>query len=378
MQGGGGEGKDAKQAHAGDRDRMGKTPLHLAAEAGMTRMCMLLMDSIGARSDVVDASGRTPLMAACMTPCPSAETIGALLACGARPDVVDPVSGRSALWMCAHQGSRDVCRLLVDSRLGGGVREDVLLSTVDHKEGMTPLSAAARSGHSQVCEMLLEMENRSGAPSSSSSAQVVDLAGRTALHHAVSSACGRRPCIDESILRILVDRGCRVNSVDCRGRTALHTAVVESRCAETCEILLRMAADVRIADEDGNTPLHLAADLGDAMMCEAIVRASFSSSFSSPPTHPCHSLVGAGAAILARNKKGETPSGIAYKKANTAVLQFFVSLDGPSARVLAEDFEATIAEAKYRKQMRKKSKKTRPPSPITWVMVERESLFDML
>jgi ankyrin repeat protein len=50
-------------ADANARDRQGVTPLHLAAEAGMSSLVGLLM-SHGANVNVEDGSHRTPLMAA--------------------------------------------------------------------------------------------------------------------------------------------------------------------------------------------------------------------------------------------------------------------------------------------------------------------------
>lgn len=100
----------------------------------------------------------------------------------------------------------------------------------------------------------------------------------------------------EQIITWLVEHGAPLDAEDHRGRTALALAIRKSARIRAVSpdhdpllafALLRHGADVRIADEDGVTPLHWAVKLGNADLIRAIVKA--------------------GGSHLAENKRGETP-----------------------------------------------------------------------
>lgn len=57
--------------------------------------------------------------------------------------------------------------------------------------------------------------------------------------------------------RMLLKRGCDVNSTSSAGNTALHVAVMRSRL-ECIMVLLTHGASADARGEHGNTPLHLA------------------------------------------------------------------------------------------------------------------------
>lgn len=83
-----------------------------------------------------------------------------------------------------------------------------------------------------------------------------------------------------AIVRLLVDHGADVKFADEDGRTALH---IVRLAPEIVAILVAKGADVNAKDKDGNTPLHL----------------------SEPPI--TEALLAAGADVNAKNNDGETP-----------------------------------------------------------------------
>ena len=72
--------------------------------------------------------------------------------------------------------------------------------------------------------------------------------GRTPLHYAAYLD-------DVKIMKLLLDRGAKVNEVDNYGNTALHIAVQE-KSKEVIPLLLQHDADVDIQNTFGRTPLH--------------------------------------------------------------------------------------------------------------------------
>lgn len=80
---------------------------------------------------------------------------------------------------------------------------------------------------------------------------------------ASSHSCSERPtdsrldlCLPQ-MARILLKRGCDVNSTSSAGNTALHVAVMRSRL-DCVIVLLTHGASAEARGEHGNTPLHLA------------------------------------------------------------------------------------------------------------------------
>lgn len=99
--------------------------------------------------------------------------------------------------------------------------------------------------------------------------------GGTPLHWAVS----------REVIDALVDKNCDINALNFDGRTALHVMVLRGRL-ECAIALLSRGAEISVADNEGNTPLHSA------------VKQSYVIT---------QALVVFGADLNARNNAGHTP-----------------------------------------------------------------------
>ncbi|XP_007663828.1 ankyrin repeat and SOCS box protein 10 [Ornithorhynchus anatinus] len=144
-----------------------ETSLHVAARAGLTGLVGLLL-ARGAHPDAQDATGQTPLLAACSSPCPPPGAEGAGEAAGHR---------------------LQVCHLL----LAGGAAADAA-----DQDRRRPLHLACRHGDTAVAELLLER----GA-----SANSMDYSGLTALHCALQGPLPTQTHGLEHLVRALLNHG---------------------------------------------------------------------------------------------------------------------------------------------------------------------------
>ncbi|KAJ5280805.1 hypothetical protein N7478_006177 [Penicillium angulare] len=126
------------------QDDLGRTPLHLSAEAHNVEIFRALVES-GALLDIEDSQGRTSLMWAIIY---GNESLVRILR---ENDICleneDAQWGRTALLWAARKSYPNMVRLL----LGNGAS----IEATDHS-GQTALSIAARYGHRKVVEILLE------------------------------------------------------------------------------------------------------------------------------------------------------------------------------------------------------------------------------
>ncbi|KAF4014759.1 hypothetical protein G4228_006130 [Cervus hanglu yarkandensis] len=99
------------KAHLNPRDRLGTTPLIIAAQMGHTDLCRLLLQQ-GAAANDQDLQGRTALMLACEGASP--ETVEALLQGGARPGITDAL-GQDAAHYGTLAGDKLILHLLQEA-----------------------------------------------------------------------------------------------------------------------------------------------------------------------------------------------------------------------------------------------------------------------
>ncbi|HWS27543.1 MAG TPA: ankyrin repeat domain-containing protein [Xanthomonadales bacterium] len=155
------------------------------------------------------------------------------------------------------------------------------------------LLLAARRGDAAAVKLAL---SRGASADAQPPAEAADQ--RSALIAAATAA-------DLGGLRALIGAGAQVNRV-CAGLTALLAATRDSYAGRIDAVmtLLSNGADVNLADDGGNTPLHLAALTRDADVAQ--------------------SLLDAGARLDAINREEMTPLGLACEAANWVVVEFLV------------------------------------------------------
>lgn len=145
------------------------------------------------------------------------------------------------------------CKADVEKLIISGAKPDI-----QTRRGRSALHYAAENGHEEIVTLLI----RSGAR--------VDLPnkwGRTSLHYAASKY--RIDC-----LQTLINSGADPNKQDVDHQTPLYHAVAasakfqeEDKIRATVELLISGGANVDIPDKSGITPLHVAAELGNAQIC---------------------------------------------------------------------------------------------------------------
>jgi uncharacterized protein len=275
----------------------GTTALHLAAAAGRTDSCELLLaranslvhiknvngctaimqavafgslDTVkilcqyGADINILNSHSVTPLIAACVYK--RADIVAFLIEAGADMNAVDcdghrplviavqnncaalvqllldqgadiaatDAAGKSVMFAAAAAGLLSMMELLVQHGLS--------VTAVDNNE-CTLLMTAAVGGHKPAAEWLLQR----GA-----AVNAVDIEGCTALHYANMNCCD-----DAAMVRLLLANGADVHTRSLHHQTALDVAAGEGH-VECARALIAAAADVNNADNKGMTSLHLA------------------------------------------------------------------------------------------------------------------------
>ncbi len=127
---------------------------------------------------------------------------------------------------------------------------------------MTPLMEACFEGHFEIVRLLLN----SGADVSATSEE---LAGTTPLYYAVVS--DKREAIPE-IVRELLERGADPNQKIRQRSETLFNVSIRSGAIETVRLLLGRSANVNVPPASFTSPLHQAADVGDAEIAAELVK----------------------------------------------------------------------------------------------------------
>lgn len=130
------------------------------------------------------------------------------------------------------------------------------LATQD-KDGVPALLWAAERNHKTLVALLLEM----GADINIQNKE--DLITGTALHKVVMHR-------DESIVRLLLDKGANVEEVDQYFKTPLHHATFEG-FGEMVRLLLEKGANAEAKDYRGCTPLQIAIQSGANAIIEMLL-----------------------------------------------------------------------------------------------------------
>ena len=260
------------------RNKDGNTPLHIAADNGRAASARLLIDA-GADINISDHKQRTALhMAADLG---DDDIVDALIK---RPDVnlnVRNENGYTPLHIAAGRGREQSARLLIDAGAD--------INIPDHKQ-RTALHMAADWGYDDIVDALIKR------PDVNINSRDGD--GLTSLHIAADN--GRA-----ASARLLIDAGADINISDHKQRTALHMAAdlgyddivdalikrpdvninpryedgntplhiaVDNRRTESARLLIDAGADINISNNSQWTALHMAADLGDDDIVDALIK----------------------------------------------------------------------------------------------------------
>ena len=204
--------------------------------------CLQVLLEAGADKDKADKIGRTPLHLAAKRNTP--DCLRLLLEAGADKDKADEI-GRTPLHRAAERNTPDCLRLLLEA---GAETENA------DQDDCTALHVAALFGCLDGLRLLLE----AGADKNKG-----DITGRTPLHYAAE--CGRLDC-----LRLLLEAGADKNEGDTNGDTPLHQAAW-SEHPDCLRLLLEAGANRSARNEEGETPLDVA-ELFNSKEAAALLR----------------------------------------------------------------------------------------------------------
>nr|XP_058936520.1 85/88 kDa calcium-independent phospholipase A2 isoform X7 [Kogia breviceps] len=269
---------------------------HLAVELGI-RECFHHSRIISCANSRENEEGCTPLHLACRKG--DWEILVELVQyCHAQMDVTDN-NGETAFHYAVQSDNSQVLQLLGKNASAG-------LNQVNH-QGLTPLHLACQLGKQDMVRVLLLYNARcnvmgpNGYPihvamkfSQKGCAEMIVSMDSSQIH-SKDPRYGASPlhwAKNAEMARLLLKRGCDVNSTSSVGNTALHVAVTRNRF-DCVIVLLTHGANAEARGEHGNTPLHLAVSKDNMEMIKA--------------------LLVFGAEVDIPNDFGETPAFIASK-----------------------------------------------------------------
>jgi len=284
----------------------GRTSWTLAIEGGNQEIAKLLLHP-GAQIDIPDNNGRTPLSWAAGCGCES--IVRLLLEREAQINLKDN-SGRTPLSWAAMKKKEATVRLL----LANGADAELVGNT-----GRTALMFAALFGSTSLISHLLHDDNMESA----------DDSGRTPLSWASGSWA------NQSVVRLLLERGAVVDSRDITDRTPLSYAAANGNFISV-SLLLEKGAAVDSFDNHGQTPLSHAAEGGGVAIVELLLEKgaavdSFDNHGRTPLSHVAEGevaivelLLEKGAAVDSFDNHGRTPLSHAAERGRKGVVQLLL------------------------------------------------------
>ncbi|XP_060893989.1 ankyrin repeat and death domain-containing protein 1B [Labrus mixtus] len=294
------------------RDKYGVATIHLAAWFGSLEILKLLVQA-GADQKVENGEGMNIIHCAAIN---NHTDIAEYIINDLQMKELDKddQSGNQAFALAAEHGCVEMLELLMDPYMMGTMKPN--------KRGDTPLHLAARNGHLDAIQLLLQ---------SFDTRDEVNMDGETALYQAADS--GHEGCVhilqdagcdpnilttakcsalhpvsergDASLVQILLDNkahtdyknqneeaplhlavkhshipiihslleaGCDINITDKRSQTALHLAAELARI-EVVEMLLKAGLDLTLKDKQGKTALGVAARADEVIIVDMIIKA---------------------------------------------------------------------------------------------------------
>jgi len=268
-------------------------------------------------------------------------------------------NGDCALINACANGNEKSARML----LGAGARVDTCCALNNE----TALMAACRYGHLRVVRTLIALGAQVNA---------VDVRGNTALMH----VCRYEQDDDDEMLRLLLQTGASVHVTAENGETALHIAA-EMYHDEATAQLLKAKADPDTKRKDGETPLTIAAEkgfesiLGMCLDAGASVEVTDSEGFTAlhlaalhGHVEIVHRLLGAGALVKLQSSRpttpGSPPNGAGVLATVATPIELAQLSDTPAHQQIVAELRAALHETKQqtRRRTRTKAKGERRPS----------------
>ncbi|MBI9069293.1 MAG: ankyrin repeat domain-containing protein [Salinivirgaceae bacterium] len=147
-------------------------------------------------------------------------------------------SGGSYLHTAAQRGRVNIAEFLIEKGLD--------INAMD-EDGSTPLNEAALSGNAELVKLLVEKGAKVN-PKDCFGGNCNKVEG-SPLHNAVWHT--------PDVIQYLVKNGAKLNAVNENGQTPLHVAA-GSRCTDCFKELVELGSDLSAKDNKGKTPLHIA------------------------------------------------------------------------------------------------------------------------
>ncbi|KAI6694724.1 hypothetical protein NL676_022434 [Syzygium grande] len=214
----------------------GDSALHLAVRNGHYSVVKSLVEADAGLLDCANCAGESPFYIATAK---GHGVIAEMILSHSETCFHGGINGMTALHAAVYYQLNGTMKKLVKTR-ADLIREGDAL-------GWTPLHYAAHFGNDKAVRLFLKYD--------SSAAYIPGKNGESALH--IAAFRGRTSVMEE----VLKNRPDTCDLLDNKGRTALHAAVLggQEKAVQFILGLPKLVGLVNEADEDGNTPLHLAA-----------------------------------------------------------------------------------------------------------------------
>ncbi|XP_044050943.1 ankyrin repeat and death domain-containing protein 1A [Siniperca chuatsi] len=259
------------------KDKYGVTPIHLAAWFGSLEILKLLVQA-GAEQKVENEEGLNIMHCAAINN--HTEIVEYIVNDLQMKELdKDDQSGHRAFALAAEHGCVEMLDMLMEPHN--------MATMKPNKRGDTPLHLAARNGHLDAVQLLLQ---------SFDTRDEVNMDGETALYQAADN--GQEGCV-----LTLLEAGCDPNILTTAKCTALHP-VSERGDTALVQLLLEYKAHMDFKNQHLEAPLHLAVKNSHIPVI--------------------HSLLTAGCNINVTNKRSQTAMHLAAELARTEIVEMLL------------------------------------------------------
>ncbi|XP_063725447.1 uncharacterized protein LOC134853386 [Symsagittifera roscoffensis] len=247
------------KAFVNARTRLGVTPLHLSAQYGHARLSQLLINSHNATVDILSLTRKTPMHLAAQEG--QIDVCQALLDLNADPFAKD-MEEQTPLHLAAEKDFSEVVKLFLS------YNQDLV--NVCNSEGRTCAHIAASKGSMSVIKGLVKF-NPEGLVLDKDS-----VSGNTTLHLAASGGF-------QDIVSLLLDNGANALEENDEGLTPLHLAAIFGH-TNVLEVFKGAQVSLNYCSrESGLTAIHMAAHYGQTEFVQELLQDVGAQAASSPP-----------------------------------------------------------------------------------------------